>query len=221
MTSDWTACPPRQCRNLHKHVLPPDPGPKLSAPRHRPGLHPPHRRRPRQDSQPAAHRPLTRYNRPDGRLPAYLGVTPCRRSPPGESPPRRVPVKTVLPGALQNQDRLIAGFIRILLDPTTGSIGEDEDRELGVAPQEGHTASGTVLITRRPCPLAHLNPRRVVHHHRSSQHLISDFAGVLGTFGPCSAAEVPWLLWEPVLDGLARLGVCWVLDDEEAAAWMH
>jgi hypothetical protein len=33
MTSDWTACPPKQRRDLHKHVLPPDSGPKLSAPR--------------------------------------------------------------------------------------------------------------------------------------------------------------------------------------------
>jgi hypothetical protein len=33
MKSDWTACPPRQRPDLHKHMLPPDSGPKLSAPR--------------------------------------------------------------------------------------------------------------------------------------------------------------------------------------------
>lgn len=60
---------------------------------------------------------------------------------------------------------------------TTGSIGEDT--ELGMAPRENHTASGTVMITPGSCPLVHLSPRRVAHHHRSSQQLISDFAGAL------------------------------------------
>jgi hypothetical protein len=40
-------------------------------------------------------------------------------------------------------------------------------------------ASGTFMITQGPCPLADLIPRRVAHHHRKSQQLISDFAGAL------------------------------------------
>jgi hypothetical protein len=48
-----------------------------------------------------------------------------------------------------------------------------------MVPGDDQMASGTFMITQGPCPLADLIPRRVAHHHRKSQQLISDFAGAL------------------------------------------